>query len=284
MKIVLCPNCKTRVVPTREGECPSCRRAAFPAMPPPDETQPCPSCSSPLASQAVLCVACGFHIAQGVHLAMVAERARGRASDSLSFESREPIPIGSPAPPPGEIQACPSCGSFLASHAVLCVGCGFHLAKGVHLATVAEEAGRRASSSPSVPTCDSNPYASPMEADNGLMPLESELTPEAVKTAEAIVAEARQTAIVVALCLFTCNLAPLFVLPWYAWRLRQWHALNNRFQELREPNSFSPHAELAVNFQDAREKIRNIIVFALTFAAIGAVLTGFQFWRLLWAK
>jgi hypothetical protein len=45
------------------------------------------------------------------------------------------------------------------------------------------------------------------------------------------------------------------MLPWYVYRLYCWHALEARFNELRNPNGFSPHGALAGQFQESRTRL-----------------------------
>ena len=58
---------------------------------------------------------------------------------------------------------CPSCKTELPNDAVLCVGCGFHLADGVHLAAAASDDRPH----PESPANDDNPYRSPTDAAGG---------------------------------------------------------------------------------------------------------------------
>ena len=39
--------------------------------------------------------------------------------------------------------------------------------------------------------------------------------------------------------------------PWYGFRLFSWYQLDALYDELREPNGFSPHCQVAIKFQDA---------------------------------
>jgi hypothetical protein len=47
----------------------------------------------------------------------------------------------------------------------------------------------------------------------------------------------------------------VFMLPWYAFRLWSWHRLNSRFAELRQPNAFSPHGQLAASFRECKTRL-----------------------------
>ena len=58
---------------------------------------------------------------------------------------------------------CPSCNAELADDAVLCVGCGFHLKEGTHLATAVGEAHARSDA-----PADDNPYRSPADGVGGV--------------------------------------------------------------------------------------------------------------------
>lgn len=144
---------------------------------------------------------------------------------------------------------CPSCSSTLAPGAVLCIGCGYHLRLGRHLATAVDRE--------EVPPIDLNPYASPsvlQPIQQPADPFVSDLTPSGARRAEAVVAEAANAYAVAAASMFCAPLA-VFLFPWYSFRLWSWYRLNTQFSELRNPNSFSPHARLATAFQDAKIKL-----------------------------
>ncbi len=59
--------------------------------------------------------------------------------------------------------------------------------------------------------------------------------------------------IVLGLCI--CFPALLAMLPWYGFRLTSWYSLNSIYNDLREPNGFSPHCQVATRFQDALPKL-----------------------------
>lgn len=138
---------------------------------------------------------------------------------------------------------------------MLCVACGYHLKLERHLATVVDRPEPRA--------VDSNPFASPATIDAEEIPQRGEpyladLTQAAARQAQAIVSEANMVFVTIGLalvCAPLCGIMWPFMLPWYAWRLWSWRRLNSRFNELRNPNGFSPHGELAGSFQDCQYKL-----------------------------
>jgi hypothetical protein len=74
MHPIVCPRCKVRVIPSPEGICPGCRKAL---KVPPSQVAPatvCPECGAGLAAEAVLCVACGFHLEEQRFLSTAVER------------------------------------------------------------------------------------------------------------------------------------------------------------------------------------------------------------------
>lgn len=165
---------------------------------------------------------------------------------------------------------CPACGNGLPLHAVLCVACGYHLKSGVQLATVTgSREGRVAEFAPieeanvsQSAACerDANPYAAPpaeaadpeLAEDDHFRP---DLTSAGAERAKAIVRDAETFWLVVLTGLFACQPMFLVMLPWYAIRWRQWHMLHRRFAELRHPNSFSRHGDLAERFLAAKWKL-----------------------------
>src|SRR5262245_25411588 len=86
--------------------------------------------------------------------------------------------------PPG----CPSCGAPLATDAVLCISCGYHLKLERHLATAIEKEAR--------PPVDPNPYApstsiTPQgEPSRSREPHVADLTEAGARKAKAIVDDA----------------------------------------------------------------------------------------------
>lgn len=161
---------------------------------------------------------------------------------------------------------CPACGTSISPETVLCVACGYHMTLGHHLATVVE---RQQRSKP-----DKNPYASPAAVESSEPTLSREppafdLTEAGARRATAVVSDARSVFLVILLAWCVCGPAWLVMVPWYAYRLYCWHRLNAQFAELRSPNAFSPHGELAAKFKDARARLW-----------IG-VIAGAVFWSLL---
>ena len=151
---------------------------------------------------------------------------------------------------------CPACGASLAADAVLCVACGYHLKLEHHLATVVDRVPPRPD--------DSNPFASPAAIDGESAdaprgaPYEADLTEAGARRAGAIVSEADMvywTIGLATICFPICGILWPFLLPWYAWRLWSWRSLNARFNELRNPNGFSPHGQLAGSFQDCLPRL-----------------------------
>lgn len=161
---------------------------------------------------------------------------------------------------------CSSCGAALTDGAVLCVACGYHIQLDRHLATSVED------HTPASPTPDANPYASPQsEAHSELAgEPEGELPPAIVKQAEAVVfaAETLRGAL-----LMVCCCAPLWyaLLPYYGFQLWRWFQLNGNYQTLAEPNSFSPHGELAVRFQEARIRLIAGVIVGLILCGLLAL-------------
>jgi len=161
---------------------------------------------------------------------------------------------------------CPSCGASITPETVLCVACGYHLTLGHHLGTVVE---RQREATP-----DQNPYASPAVTARSRPPLSREppvfdLTEAGARQATAVVSDAQSVFLVILLAWCVCAPAWIVMLPWYVYRLYCWHRLNTQFAELRSPNAFSPHGELAATFKDARGRL-----------LIG-VVAGAAFWALL---
>lgn len=153
---------------------------------------------------------------------------------------------GSPIVPP-KFSACPSCGTVLKDGAVLCVACGYHLKLGRKLET---EHGA------SLPKPSSNPYAAPsIEATEADPPKKGlpkfDLTERAVKEVEGLVSDAKFVWVAALTTFCCCQLVGPLMFPWYGFRLWRWKKLREQFEELRNPNSFSPHGKLAGDFEEA---------------------------------
>ena len=161
----------------------------------------------------------------------------------------------SPNTPSGGAPAaanCPACGGALPPQAVLCVDCGYHLKLQRHLATAVEKSAR--------PAIDPNPFAPPAEPDvpqdapRIREPYVADLTPDGARQAKAIVSDASSAyaLVVLGLC---CWPVWLLLFPWFGYRLWSWYGLNRQYGELRNPNGFSEHGELAVSFQDSKFRL-----------------------------
>ena len=131
--------------------------------------------------------------------------------------------------------------------AVLCISCGYHTKLGGQLATVLDDESPQA--------VDANPYASPREGGEARPGPSSDLTESGARWAADIVRDAGGFGLAAVIFGCPCFLLWPFILPWYAFRLCCWYALNSRFAELRNPNSFSKHGELATRFQDAKLRL-----------------------------
>ncbi|WP_425614747.1 hypothetical protein NA78x_004622 [Anatilimnocola sp. NA78] len=163
-------------------------------------------------------------------------------------------------------QRCPACGTALLPAAILCVNCGYHLKLGRHLATSVERAPE--------PALDKNPYASPagVEAtDDAPRDPQFDLTEAGARQAAAIVAESKSIFYALGA---GCCFWPIFllVIPWYGYRLYCWSQLNSRFAELRYPNGFSSHAELAVSFQKAKRWLYVGLSLSIFFSVVVTIM------------
>jgi hypothetical protein len=168
--------------------------------------------------------------------------------------------------------ACPSCGKALPPRAVLCVACGYHLKLGHHMAMTEEDQ--------PPPTESDNPYASPASLEMTAAtprgaPLVSDLTQYGAERAESVAnaAESLTLTAIIALCI--CSPLWLVVLPWSAYQYSQWLQLNACFEELRRPNSLSPHGAVAVRFHAARRQLlAGIILGAMAWIIFGLVFVS----------
>lgn len=162
---------------------------------------------------------------------------------------------------------CPSCRETLADNAVLCIACGYHLGLGKRLATEVEPVAEV--------RLESNPYVAPaMEAERSRPTGNSnavlDLDDSAARHAKAIADDAAY-AITAPLVGIICAPIALIALPWFGYRLIMWHSLFNKYEELRHPNSFSPHAEVATRFRDARPQLWIGCALALVIWAVQAI-------------
>ncbi len=161
-----------------------------------------------------------------------------------------------PSPTPSA-DRCPSCGAPLSADAVICVQCGLDQQTGVHIATAFADEARvppEASAAKRYPIGSVDPFAD--DEDTAL--------------AGRIV---RDAGAMLALCAFAVCvlqiLTPFFAI-WSLVRLAQWYRLRDRCQILRDPNSLSPHYDVAMKFNACR--IRLWISFAI-FTSIAVVVT-----------
>jgi hypothetical protein len=104
---------------------------------------------------------------------------------------------------------------------------------------------------PALRPVDSNPYAAPRPTDDNP---EFDLTEYGAKRVRGVVGDAN---LVLPVVLISCVCMPAWFLtfPWYVYRTYCWYQLNATYSELRHPNSFSPHASLAIGFQEAYGKL-----------------------------
>lgn len=152
---------------------------------------------------------------------------------------------------------------------MLCVECGYHTKLQRHLATSVEKEPSPAHS------VDENPYASPQVDEAraksaGQKQGEGTLPAAVVKQVEAVI---RAAGTVPAALFLVCVCVPLWfaILPWYAYQLWSWFQLQDMYEELRIPNSFSPHAQLALNFQDSRRQLISGVVVGLILCGLMAL-------------
>ncbi|MBC7853570.1 MAG: zinc ribbon domain-containing protein, partial [Pirellulaceae bacterium] len=96
MELVICPTCHTRVAAKADGSCPSCQAPLHDAEPAFKSKKECPSCGAKLPPHAVLCVACGYHLKTGVHLA-TASSGESPAEPPTSYSEPSQDRISSPA-------------------------------------------------------------------------------------------------------------------------------------------------------------------------------------------
>jgi hypothetical protein len=164
----------------------------------------------------------------------------------------------------------------MAAEAVLCIECGFDRKLGQQLATVVDRATPRPR--------DDNPYAAPapLEWDESPRVREDavfDLTEHGAERAKAIASDAEMAIYLVLLAWCLCAPLWLVILPWYSLRLLAWHSLNRSYAELRNPNGFSPYAETAVRFQDARRKLWLAVIAGAVFWILALVGLAIEFAR-----
>ncbi|MCA9164044.1 MAG: zinc ribbon domain-containing protein [Planctomycetales bacterium] len=154
---------------------------------------------------------------------------------------------------------CPSCGVELAAGAVLCIQCGYHLVHGRHLALV-YDGDDDTNAAPADPTFASNPYAAPRTVTPPVAFIDpsAELPDSIVRAVRGISRDGGllpwMALFGVCVCQFTLPLILVVVFPWSIGRLIQMQQLRQRFLLLRQPNSLSPHYEVAMAFQSAWQR------------------------------
>ena len=173
------------------------------------------------------------------------------------------------------IKSCPKCGAGLASSAVLCVQCGFHLQLQRHLQTkielLADSQLQSPAPEPRAVASDLNPYAPPQSSQTHGAPRNLELTEADANWARIIVSDAEYMPWLLVASLCCCTIPMPLMLPYYAYRLANWTKLDSTFSELHSPNSFSPHGQLAAKFQDARLRLILGVAFGAFFYAAALV-------------
>ena len=262
MEVVYCPRCNMKVVTAADGACPGCSHAIPAAVPLTDDATRCPECTARLSAGAILCVACGFHLQQGSHLATAAEKLP---------EYSKKLPA---------TKSCPACHSEIPAKTTLCVECGYHFKFQRRIPTLiaAERAPQPFTEQqvePVGPT-DDNPYAAPRHAASPRPQLykNEKLTERDASWAKSLAGDAKY-AIAFTFAGILCVPRGFVLLFWYSFRLYQWHRWNRRFEELRNPNSFSSHGQIAVQFQESRWKLTMALFLAGGFwFAVAAVAFG----------
>jgi hypothetical protein len=146
--------------------------------------------------------------------------------------------------------------------AKLCIDCGFHFELGEkitrgQLDSAGDNQAVVQADVPAEPpwaafqaTDRLNPYA-PSAADTDDTKLAWELSDEDLPKVSKVATSA--IPIWISLCLTPCICFPLpaLMLPMNIYRLLQWWQLYQKFENLRKPNSLSPHVELELEFQQA---------------------------------
>jgi hypothetical protein len=184
-----------------------------------------------------------------------------------------------PQPAADQPQACPSCNAPLASNAVLCVACGYHLKLERHLATAVEKVMQRPiDPNPYAPSESTHPQSEPTHPRE---PHLADLTEAGARKAKAILEEADSVYWTIVFAWCCCAPAWIVMLPWYSWRLWSWYQLNAQFYELRHPYGFSPHGELAGAFQDCRFKLWVGVIAGGIFWALALLYTSIDAARIL---
>ena len=171
---------------------------------------------------------------------------------------------------PNPISLCPECGASLARNAILCVACGFHLQLRHRLRT--EIMPQTMVPESEAAELDPNPYAPPRALQTDFERPYLELTEADANWVRAIVSDAEYVPWLVVASLCCCALPMPLLLPYYGYRLANWSKLDAKYAELHSPNSFSPHGQLAVEFQDARFLLMYGIVFGAIFYVVAFVV------------
>ncbi len=168
------------------------------------------------------------------------------------------------------LRTCPECMASLASNAILCVACGYHLQLRRHLQT--EIASQPTAPEPEATETNPNPYAPPRALQTIDERLNLELTEADANWARVVVSDAQYMPWLLLASLCCCSIPLPLMLPYYAYRLANWTKLDAKFAELHSPNSFSPHGQLAAEFQDARFRLILGIVFGAIFYVVAFVV------------
>ncbi len=174
------------------------------------------------------------------------------------------------------IKTCPECDASLASNAILCVQCGYHLQLQRHLRTQieleAESDLQTPAPEPQSGETELNPYAPPLSAQSNDPQRNLDLNEADANWARVLVSDAELMPWLLVTSLCCCAIPMPFMLPYYAYRLANWTKLDSMFADLHSPNSFSPHGRLATEFQDARIRLILGTGFGAFFYAVAFVI------------
>lgn len=159
--------------------------------------------------------------------------------------------------------ACPICNSSLADDAVLCIQCGYHLQRKqrVHTETSATRRGV---------AIDANPYTPTMDTDAIDERRQLPLDDQSAQRASSIANDAfAYSTTVILVFLFMCPVW-IIVLPYAMIRFGMWCHMRRQYYELRHPNSLSPYADIAIRFDEARNRYLFAIGLPLLALAIAS--------------
>ncbi len=161
----------------------------------------------------------------------------------------------------------------MASNAVLCITCGYHLELQQRLKVEFESRVTAPESEPAAIELDPNPYAPPRPVPSNATTSQLELTESEVNLARIIVSDAEYMPWILIASLCCCAIPMPLMLPYYAYRLANWRKLDAMYPELHSPNSFSPHGLLAAEFQDAKFRLVLGVAFGAFFYVV-ALISG----------